>query len=29
MPEIFRRTLERLGTTPDAAAHVGDSPLED
>ena len=28
-PEIFRRTLERLGTTPDAAAHVGDSPLED
>jgi len=28
-PEIFRRTLERLGTTPDTAVHVGDSPLED
>ncbi len=28
-PEIFRRTLERLGTTPNAAVHVGDSPIED
>jgi putative hydrolase of the HAD superfamily len=28
-PEIFRRTLERLGATPEEAAHVGDSPIED
>ena len=28
-PGIFRRTLDRLGTRPDATLHVGDSPLED
>jgi putative hydrolase of the HAD superfamily len=28
-PEIFRRTLERLGANPGETAHVGDSPQED
>jgi putative hydrolase of the HAD superfamily len=28
-PEIFARTLDRLGVTPARALHVGDSPLED
>jgi putative hydrolase of the HAD superfamily len=28
-PDIFLRTLDRLGVDPDAALHVGDSPLED
>ena len=27
--EIFHRTLERMGISPDATIHVGDSPLED
>jgi putative hydrolase of the HAD superfamily len=28
-PDIFRRTLDRLGVDPHEALHVGDSPLED
>ena len=28
-PEIFLRTLERLGARPEETLHVGDSPLED
>ncbi len=28
-PEIFERTLDRLGVTPDQALHIGDSPQED
>lgn len=28
-PEIFRRTLDRLGVAPHRALHVGDSPRED
>jgi len=28
-PEIFHRTLARLEASPEDAAHVGDSPLED
>ena len=28
-PDIFLRTLGRLGVDPDEALHVGDSPLED
>lgn len=28
-PEIFERTLDRLGIAPARAIHVGDSPLED
>lgn len=28
-PEIFRRTLGRLGATPDGAAHVGDDATSD
>ena len=28
-PEIFHRTLERMGPSPGTAVHVGDSPLED
>ena len=28
-PEIFRRTLDRLGVAPDQALHIGDSPQED
>ncbi len=28
-PEIFLRTVARLGVAPEAALHVGDSPLED
>ncbi len=28
-PEIFQRTLDRLGVAPASVIHVGDSPLED
>ena len=28
-PEIFERTLDRLGVAPASTIHVGDSPLED
>lgn len=28
-PEIFRRTLDRLGVRPDQAVHVGDNPRAD
>jgi putative hydrolase of the HAD superfamily len=28
-PEIFQRTLDRLGVAPESTIHVGDSPLED
>jgi putative hydrolase of the HAD superfamily len=28
-PEIFRRTLDRLGIAPNQALHVGDSPRDD
>jgi putative hydrolase of the HAD superfamily len=28
-PEIFSRTLDRLGTTAEETLHIGDSPLED
>lgn len=28
-PEIFHRTVERMGLAADAAIHIGDSPLED
>jgi len=28
-PEIFQRTLDRLGVAPASTIHVGDSPLED
>jgi len=27
--EIFRRTVERLGSSPEETIHIGDSPLED